>query len=278
MDGAFNQTTTLHTLTERDRAWIDLIHRHGPLDSELLFEATRSTHRCKDSALRRLQHLREQGWLHLPAQQRRMPKADFNPYVYDLSPRSLQILRVQGAPDHLRPTGHWAHLSGVAAITATIEILATRVGNRFVPATSIRALKNATFAIPLQQGRLIPDQLFAIRASEGFRAYLLEFDRGTEPFVSSAFRKSLAQSLEHYERAFADNHARQHYGLKAPLLSLWVFTSHARAEGFKSLSAEKRLGSSFVHRVASLGNQCGTPRWKELQPVVASLFATDFLA
>lgn len=276
MDGAFNRAPSLAVLTERDRFWLEFLHRHGPLSSHILYESTRTSHRCKDSALRRLQLLREYNWLYLPAQQRQMPKADFNPYVYDLTPRALRLLLAEGAPDHLRPTGHWSHLTGVAALAAMTEIVASRAGHTFIPASTILSLVGASLAVPLGRGRLIPDQLFAIRTPQGFRAYLLEYDRGTEPFVSPSFRKSLTRSLDQYEQAFAANHARQHYGLKAPLLALWVFTSHARAEGFKALLAEKRLESPCVHKVASLDSLCGTPRWKELQPVVASLFATDF--
>ena len=79
MDGAFNRKSLPAVLTERDRYWLTFLHRHGPLSSHILYEATGETHRCKDSALRRLQYLRETGWLYLPPQQRRMTKPTSNP-------------------------------------------------------------------------------------------------------------------------------------------------------------------------------------------------------
>ncbi|MCB1093295.1 MAG: replication-relaxation family protein [Verrucomicrobiae bacterium] len=238
MDGAFNRPSPLAALTERDRFWLAFLHRHGPLPSHLLYEATKATHRCKDTALRRLQHLRETGWLCLPQQQFRLPKPDFNPYVYDLTPRALQLLATQGAPDHLRPTGHWLHLTGVAATTARIEIATTTRGDAFIPAATILTLKGAPVAIPLARSKLIPDAVFAIRRPEGYRAYLLEYDRGTEPLVSPSFRKSLTRNLEAYDEAFTHDRARQHYGLKAPLRVIWVFGSEARERAFTAMVGE----------------------------------------
>ncbi len=71
--------------TEREIRWLKHIERHGPQSSEVLFELTRESHRSKDTALRDLQKLRAGGYLTLPLQQRATERAEFNPYIYDLT-------------------------------------------------------------------------------------------------------------------------------------------------------------------------------------------------
>ena len=71
--------------TNRALRWMNHIARHGPQSSAYLCELTRDTHRCKDTALRDLQKLRAGGLAHLSPQQRQVMRAEFNPYVYDLT-------------------------------------------------------------------------------------------------------------------------------------------------------------------------------------------------
>ena len=82
---------------------------------------------------------------------------------------------------------------------------------------------NATLAIPIGQERLIPDQLFALDYGGRYRAFALEVDRGTEPKTSPAKRKSWQRSIRQYALTMERNLGNVHYGLNAPLLSLWVF-------------------------------------------------------
>lgn len=221
---------TCFTPVERDLTWLEWIARHGPQSSEFLFEATRGTHRCKDTALRRLQTLREAGLLRLPLQQRQIAKADFNPYVYDLTQGAVRLLKAEGRwHDHLRPTGHWWHGLWVSAVTGAIEIEVKRDGDEYIPARRILDLRGAQLAVSTKMGKLIPDQLFAIKSSDGYRAYMLEVDRGTEPVQSAAARKSLQRSLYQYAQVLRDGSARAHYGLRAPLTVLWVMNSKVRA-------------------------------------------------
>jgi len=85
--------------TARELRWLAHIDRHGPQSSEFLYEATRDTHRCRDTSLRRLQALREAGYLRLPPQQHQIAKADFNPYVYDLTKLGWDTLADHGCAD-----------------------------------------------------------------------------------------------------------------------------------------------------------------------------------
>lgn len=220
--------------TARELRWFAHIDRHGPQSSEFLFELTRDTHRCRDTSLRRLQALRTAGYLRLPPQQRQIAKADFNPYVYDLTPRGWDLLsHEQDLERHCRPTGHWWHGLWVSAISSAIEIEAVREGHEFVPAARILAIKRASLAIPLQQGKLIPDQVFAIKGPDGYCTFALEVDRGTEPMRSTAARKSLKRCAGQYCAVLDGKLHQRHYGLTCNLGVLWIFMSAARERHFR---------------------------------------------
>ena len=108
-------------------------------------------------------------------------------------------------------------------MTSSIDIAARKSGIRYVPAHEILTRNNATLAIPIGQERLIPDQLFALDYGGRYRAFALEVDRGTEPKTSPAKRKSWQRSIRQYALTMERNLGNVHYGLNAPLLSLWVF-------------------------------------------------------
>ena len=78
--------------TNREVRWFKHLERHGPQSSFRLFELTSDTHRCKDTTLRQLQRLRAGGFLCLPPQQRATERAEFNPYIYDLTPKAQRWL------------------------------------------------------------------------------------------------------------------------------------------------------------------------------------------
>jgi hypothetical protein len=213
--------------------WFAHIDRHGPQSSEFLFEVTRDTHRCKDTALRRLQALCETGYLFLPPQQRQIAKADFNPFVYDLTPLGFDNLNYERPLErHCRPTGHWWHGSWVSSVSIAIEIGAARAGLEYIPATQILSIKDVTLGISLNNGTVIPDQLFAIKYEEGYRAFALEVDRGTEPVRSKAARKSLQRFVVQYWEVVRHKLHRQRYGLKCNLMVSCVFLSKARERQF----------------------------------------------
>lgn len=226
--------------TARELRWFKHIERHGPQSSEFLCELTRDTHRCKDTVLRDLQKLRAGGFLHLPKQQRATERAEFNPYIYDLSRQAHDHLKGMGLSETtVRPTGHWWHAYTVSAFTGSLDIVAQKNGNTFIPAHKILERNGAELAIPLGQSKVIPDQLFAIRYKEGFRAFLVEVDRGTEAIRSSAARKSLAKSVEQYSQLLETGAHRRHYGLKGNAIVLWVFTNPVRKATFESLVHDK---------------------------------------
>ncbi len=223
--------------TNREIRWLKHIERHGPQSSVHLFELTRDTHRCLDSALRDLQKLRAGGFLCLPPQQRATERAEFKPYIYDLTPKAMGWLADRGLKDQaLRPTGPWWHACEVASVTSSIDIAAGRAGVRFIPAHDILARKGATLAVPIGGKRLIPDQLLALDYGGSFRAFVLEVDQGTEPGRSDRARKSITEMLGQYDRLFAEDRLRQHYGLRCPVGLLLVTNGPGRLQLVRSLA------------------------------------------
>ncbi|MCE8005989.1 replication-relaxation family protein [Aestuariivita sp.] len=238
--------------TPRELRWMAHIDRHGPQSSEFLYELTRVTHRCKDTSLRRLQTLREAGYLCLPKQQDQIAKADFNPYVYDLTAKGFEYLSYhQILERHTRPTGHWWHAFWVSSVSSAIEINARRAGLQYIPAARILAIKDVLMPIPLKKGTLIPDQLFAIKYPGGYLAFALEVDRGTEPVRSTSARKSLARSAQLYREVLNEKLHQRHYGLKSNLKVVWVFMSEARERQFQELSTTStKLATTSVAGLA----------------------------
>lgn len=222
--------------TERDIRWFKHIERHGPLTSTQLIAWTADTHRCKDTALRRLQALRAAGFLFLPKQQRACERAEFQPYVYDLAPKGLQQLTDAGLrEDTARPTGHWWHLHETAMFTAQIDLEARERGFRYIPAHDILKRAEASLAIQMERQKLIPDQLFAIDYGGLFRAFMVEVDRGTEPIASTNSRKSWRSALAQYDEVFRLGLPNKCYGLKAPVQVLWVHRTETRSRSFNTL-------------------------------------------
>lgn len=250
--------------TARELRWFAHIDRHGPQSSEFLFELTRDTHVCRDTALRRLQALREAGYLFLPRQQRLIAKADFNPFVYDLTPVGFEYLSYELELErHARPTGHWWHGFWVSSVSSAIEIEATRAGLGYIPATRILGIKDAQLGIPLTKGIVIPDQIFAIKYPDGYRAFALEVDRGTEPVRSTASRKSLQRSVLQYHEVLDQKLHQRHYGLKSNLMVLWVFGSKGRQRHFEEVVGDdQRIATDFVSALF--------PRFEETAYVVQS--------
>ena len=251
--------------TEREIRWLKHIERHGPQSSQYLYELTLDTHRCKDTALRQMQKLRAGGYLALPPQQRQTAKAEFNPYIYDLTPKARDHLGDLGlAEPAVRPRGHWWHGYAVSCVTSSIDIAARRDGTRYIPAHEILAIRGASLSISVGRQRLIPDQLFALDYGGCYRVFALEVDRGTEPLKSSAARKSLLSAVALYRQVLEQLLYKQHYGLKANLLVLWVFESRARQEQFRRMmeswaAPTARAMLSYSIDPSTSANEQGTP-------------------
>lgn len=239
-------------VTNRELLWLAHINRHGPQPSTALFELTAATHRCCDTSLRALQRLRAGGILSLPLQQRMIERAEFNPYIYDLTDLGRGHLENHDLLEPaLRPAGHWWHAYGVGAITAAIERCGALSGIKYIPPQTILDRAKSDVALQTPAGAVVPDQLFALDYGGTFRAFLLEHDRGSEPLASKAARESLDRKLHRYALMTATDMHRRHYALKCPLGLMFTFASKARAARFLDLVTTKYpvLMSSIVFAI-----------------------------
>jgi hypothetical protein len=222
--------------TNRELRWLSHIERHGPQSSVALLDLTSDTHRCRDTGLRSLQRLRSGGLLTLPPQQRAIERAEFHPYVYDITPKSKTWLADKAClEDAVRPSGHWWHTYTVSSVTAAIDRAAEVRGVRYIPARKILNIRQAPLGIPYAGGTIVPDQVFALNYGGSFRAFMVEVDRGTEPLSSKSARESLARKITGYGQIITRDLHRQHYGLKSPLALLFTFVCQTRARRFMEM-------------------------------------------
>ena len=135
----------------------------------------------------------------------------------------------------------------------------SRLGQEYVPAARIVAIKDVSVGIPLRNGSVLPDQIFAIRSDEGYLAYALEVDRATEPVRSTAARKSLKRSVGQYRELLGQGLHKQHYGLKCELVVLWVFLRRAREAQWRSCFEDS------AGRQRSKVWDADFPRWETFQ-------------
>lgn len=242
--------------TDRARRWLAHINHHGPQSSVYLHALISDTHRSIDTTRRQLLKLREAGFLTLPQQQKQTFRAEFNPLIYDITPKGIDHLRDHGFDTAtIRPTGHWWHGFAVTAVSSAIDIEAARAGVRYISAHEVLNRTGAQIAIPIDGTKLIPDQLFALDYGGSFRAFALEVDRGTEPKTSLTKQKSWARSLALYDAAIRRNLPQQHYGLTAPLLLLWAFTSKSDEERFWRLVESRVPGVADRVVTATIGER-----------------------
>jgi hypothetical protein len=229
--------------TNRELRWLAHIERHGPQSSVALLDLTSDTHRCRDTGLRSLQRLRAGGFLSLPLQQRSIERAEFHPYVYDVTQKAKTWLADKGCLEEaVRPTGHWWHSYTVSSITAAIDRAAEMRGVSYIPARKILNIRQTPLGIPYAGGTIIPDQIFALNYGGNFRAFMVEVDRGTEPLSSKSARESLARKVTGYGQIITRDLHRKHYGLKSPLALLFTFASQARAHRFMEMIAADYTG------------------------------------
>ncbi len=225
--------------TARETRWLKFIERHGPQSSIYLHELTRDTHRDRDTSLRQMQKLRAGGFLTCPRQQRATEHANFNLYIYDLTPKAREWLERNALDENtVRPTGHWVHQYMVSCITSSIDIGLQRKGLTYIPAHKILERSGATLSAKFGRKKLTPDQLFGIDYGGLYRFFCVEADRGTEPKDSKSARKSYRSTIEDYATFIGDKHYKQHYGLTAGMLLLCVFSSKANERRFLDIVEE----------------------------------------
>ena len=226
----------------RDIEWFASLHRHGPLSSSYLHEFTKRLCVSEKAARARLADLFHESCTHhggayldRPWQQFDTIDARYQELIYDLTPVSVAALKERGDwHGPVNPGGPWKHRYMVASITASIELMCREHGFRYIPGYEIleRAGADLQSTVPYtwngaaKRATLTPDALFAIDYGGGFRAFVVEADRNTEPNrPKSHTRKSWLRNILQYRNFIGDRLYKEHYGLNCPLMLLVVTTS-----------------------------------------------------
>lgn len=250
-----NSTGKRIRLTDRDRAWFDALHRHGPLTSAHLLKFTKQYGTSNKRATERLTDLFHEDntalggpYLQRPTQQFQTIDARYKPLVYDLAPAGMRELKQREAwSGKAGPSGGpWWHSFMTASFTGSIELGILDISDlRFIPQAEILERAQTTISTPIEYvdpdtGRvfsktLCPDAIFGIEylTTKGsrFRFYAVEADRGTEPLTSSnTNRKSAIRNFVMYDAYIRRGLYKRHLKLTAPLLVLNVCSSQKRVE------------------------------------------------
>ena len=105
----------------------------------------------------------------------------------------------------------------------------------------------STLSIDLGRKKLTPDQLFGFDYGGLYRFFCLEADRGTEPKDTKAARKSYRSTIEDYAAFIGGKRYKQHYGLTAGMLLLYVFSSKSNERRFlETVSATLGSRSTYI--------------------------------
>lgn len=230
------------TLTERDLALFEAIHRHGPLSSNYLFEFARRFNGSElhlKHRLTKLFHGLNDGtyFLERPPQQYQSLLARAQHSIYDLAPAAKILLSEAGRLSPYVPerTDHFLHRFMAACVSSSIELTCRKAGIRYIhrheifshercPERTRRA--SNPLSIPASGTCLIPDDLFGLDYGGKYRFFAVEIDRNTESIerrslVQSAFARKIKGYLDILEsRAF-----REVWGV--PALLVLVVTTNA---------------------------------------------------
>jgi hypothetical protein len=244
------------SLKNRDRAWLELIARHGPLPSHYLHAATENIHPNLKVSLTRLTDLVSEtntphggAYLRRPHMQCAIENARNRPLIYDLSEYGWAAME-KSRSDVVRASGPFRHQVMVACVTASIEIACISrkdvdyiPAERFLPSTNrlgfdLKITNPSTDKA--ERHRVVPDQLFALayQTDQGtrYRAFAVECDRATEPVISPKLaRKSYLRSYLQYRELVGSRSYKKQYGLNCPLLVLNVMISQTRQWRFMDL-------------------------------------------
>lgn len=226
-------------ITENDLRIFTALERHGILPSSILHHFHGAPNYVNTKVrLTQLAHEKPEGLssqtLIRPSQQENTKYYLSNFMFYQLSPVGRAVLASEGLSEEpIRPTGGFAHMMMISAVTASIELRAREAGIEYIPGHVILERSGATLG---WDKKLTPDQLFALKYPGGqYVAYMLECDRGTEQVSFSNNRKTYEGNYRHYKDFVGSGLYKSHYGLKCPMRVLNVMNSGARMVSYMNL-------------------------------------------
>lgn len=258
--------TSVHIRTERDVAILEflMVHRFGALP--LFFPYTKHLHKNDDGLQKRLRQLWEGGYIYRPRKQRQTEYSDNNYFIYELDERGVQYLKDNGRwQDTIQPHHWWVHDLMTAWITGSIHVGAALNGWEYIPGHKVLERSNAPLTFEHNKPRK-PDQLFGLKGPQGYRFYVVEAERANE--------KDYPIKLAQYEHFIGGNRYKDHYGLKARLMALFVFNSKARQDKFLNLAA-KAIGNPSWLLTRHVPNF--TEVWKPPKTAWTTLFDEPWL-
>jgi len=245
-------------LSARDIAIFETLHKHGPLPTNYLFEATKHIAKDYNGLQHRLTALyngtKDGAFLIRPLQQFASFEARYQPLIYDLAPKAERALAQRGlfARYATRRSDPFLHRFMGACVSASIEMGCKRHGLRYIgkeeifasakcPATTKESPNPLAIPVSASTGSraLIPDDLFGIQYGEQlYRFFAVEIDRDTE----SIERRKLSQSgfgrkVQAYLDVFANRTYRAYWGVPN-LRLLTVTTSHAHLDNMPNYLAK----------------------------------------
>lgn len=222
-----------HYRKPRDIEWYYFLLKHGGiLPTSFLHACTIETHRDRLSSVRRLDTLANS--LKTITRIKANLRTE-NPWsdeiLHSLNENSRSILEISGknldfAPTTKLPLEH--HLANFG-ITASFDLncrgtdIAFEAQNEFLTTEPIFTIDGK---------KLIPDGMFRLSRDIGKMLCMLETDRGTEPSVSTQFRKSTKSMLEQYKQLhdFIDGKRlyQEQLGITDDMFLLFVTASEAK--------------------------------------------------
>jgi len=221
-------------ITERDIRSFEAINRHGPLPVHYLHEYGKGNLANLKKKLTKLCHgtIHDTPYLYRPEQQWASLEGNFQPNIYDLTPRALAVLAERGTRLTNR-TDPFLHRFMGATVNASIEIAAKRRGYTYADLARLLAHKGCPeatrtlpnpIAIPTFGKHVVPDAIFGIQQDKP-SFYAVEIDRRTESISSDTAKTAYGRKIHGYLDILENNTYRAHLGI--PNLSILTVTTNA---------------------------------------------------
>lgn len=208
--------------TEADHEQWAAISRHGPLP--ITYLAHFDGRKNYSNIQRRYTRFYHLGWLTRPPRQYASFHARYSPLVYDLSGKAKAELGEKNCTLSPSRSAPFVHQLMQACFTASLELT---YKDAFY--SRDRLITEKTLAIPVPGGKLIPDDVFAIRLLDGKkRFFLLEIDRNTESIErSTGTYNTWKKKVEDYDKAM-DGALKHAWGIpRATVLVVTTNQTHA---------------------------------------------------
>lgn len=188
-------------LSDNDIQIFESIHRHGPLPSHYIHAlSAKKNYTAHQHRLTKLfngarRGLKTENYLTKPDQQFMGYASRYQPLIYDLNEKAIQLLAEHGKlSPFINRTDLFFHRFMGACVSASIEVACRENGIRYIPRHEVLSRKGNEMSLPLSplsgQSALVPDDVFGLDYGGAYRFFAVEIDRNTE----SIERKNLAQS------------------------------------------------------------------------------------